>query len=356
MNYSYGNKKIYVLDTSVILHDHNSFLNFEDNDIAIPITVLEELDNFKRGHGTRNFEAREFIRIIDRLSEDKDLQNWTSLNEKKKSKFKIIIHTNNIQLDANKAFGEKKADHQILNATLSLQEKEKDKKVILVTKDINLRIKAKALQLSAEDYNTGIVKDVSDLHINKSTIENVPKELIQKIYEKGFIEDLSFLKTEAEVNGYYILKSSDASALTFYNALENRMELISKLTAYGIKPRNAEQTFALHALLRPEIKLVTILGVAGTGKTLLALASAIEQRRDFKQIILARPIVPLSNKDIGYLPGDIHDKINPYIDPLWDNLKFIRNQYSEMDAKNKQILDMQKNEKIIITPLAYIRG
>ncbi len=356
MNYSYGNKKIYVLDTSVILHDHNSFLNFEDNDIAIPITVLEELDNFKRGHGTRNFEAREFIRIIDRLSEDKDLQNWTSLNEKKKSKFKIIIHTNNIQLDANKAFGEKKADHQILNATLSLQEKEKDKKVILVTKDINLRIKAKALQLSAEDYNTGIVKDVSDLHINKSTIENVPKELIQKIYEKGFIEDLSFLKTEAEVNGYYILKSSDASALTFYNALENRMELISKLTAYGIKPRNAEQTFALHALLRPEIKLVTILGVAGTGKTLLALASAIEQRRDFKQIILARPIVPLSNKDIGYLPGDIHDKINPYMDPLWDNLKFIRNQYSEMDAKNKQILDMQKNEKIIITPLAYIRG
>ena len=134
------------------------------------------------------------------------------------------------------------------------------------------------------------------------------------------------------------------------------MDRVEKISAYGIVPKNAEQAFALHAILNPEIKLVTVQGVAGTGKTLLALAGAIEQRRNFKQIILARPIVPLSNKDIGFLPGDIKDKINPYMEPLFDNLKFIKNQFSEMDKKHKQIIEMQKQEKIVITPLAYIRG
>lgn len=349
-------KKIYVLDTSVIIHDHNSFLSFEDNDVAIPITVLEELDNFKRGNDTKNFEAREFTRIIDRLSENENLQNWLPLHKKKKSKFKIILNSNNSKLDANKVFGEKKADHRILNAALSIQEAEKDKKVILVTKDINLRIKAKALELPAEDYHTGKVKDVSDLHLGKSTVKDVPKEYIQEIYDKGYLDKFPFLKGNLQNNHFYILKSENASSLAFYNSLEKKLERIDKLSAYGISPRNAEQAFALHAILNPDIKLLTLQGVAGTGKTLLALAGAIEQRRNFKQIILARPIVPLSNKDIGFLPGDIHDKINPYMEPLWDNLKFIRNQFSEMDKKHQQISEMQKNEKIIITPLAYIRG
>src|SRR5690554_1031993 len=349
-------KKIYVLDTSVIIHDHNSFLSFEDNDVAIPITVLEELDNFKHGHDTKNFEAREFTRIIDRLSEGENLQNWLPLNKKKKSKFKIILNSNNSKLDANKVFGERKADHNILNAALSIQESEKDKRVILVTKDINLRIKAKALELPAEDYNTGKVKDVSDLYLGKTTVKGVPKEYIQEIYEKGYLDEFPFLKGKLQNNHFYILKSENASSLAFYNSSAKKLERIEKLTAYGISPRNAEQAFALHALLNPNIKLLTIQGVAGTGKTLLALAGAIAQRRDFKQIILARPIVPLSNKDIGFLPGDIHDKINPYMEPLWDNLKFIRNQFSEMDKKHQQIAEMQKNEKIIITPLAYIRG
>jgi len=349
-------KKIYVLDTSVIIHDHNSFLSFEDNDVAIPITVLEELDNFKHGHDTKNFEAREFTRIIDRLSEGENLQNWLPLNKKKKSKFKIILNSNNSKLDANKVFGERKADHNILNAALSIQESEKDKRVILVTKDINLRIKAKALELPAEDYNTGKVKDVSDLYLGKTTVKGVPKEYIQEMYEKGYLDEFPFLKGKLQNNHFYILKSENASSLAFYNSSAKKLERIEKLTAYGISPRNAEQAFALHALLNPNIKLLTIQGVAGTGKTLLALAGAIAQRRDFKQIILARPIVPLSNKDIGFLPGDIHDKINPYMEPLWDNLKFIRNQFSEMDKKHQQIAEMQKNEKIIITPLAYIRG
>lgn len=349
-------KKIYVLDTSVIIHDHNSFLNFKDNDVAIPITVLEELDNFKRGNDTKNFEAREFTRLVDKLSENHTLQEWIPLDNSQKSRFKIIISDNNLKLNAEKIFDERKNDHKILNAAISLQEKEKDSLVILVTKDINLRIKAKALNLVAEDYNTGKVADVSDLYLGKERIENLSSEVIKEIYEKGFLEDCSFLEDRKRNNNFYILKNGKASSLAFYNCHENRLDRVEKLNAYGIVPRNAEQAFALHAILNPNIKLVTIQGVAGTGKTLLALAGAIEQKRDFKQIILARPIVPLSNKDIGFLPGDIKDKINPYMEPLWDNLKFIKNQFSEMDKKHKQILEMQKNEKIVITPLAYIRG
>jgi PhoH-like ATPase len=125
---------------------------------------------------------------------------------------------------------------------------------------------------------------------------------------------------------------------------------------YGIKPRNAEQTFAIHAILNPDVKLVTLQGVAGTGKTLLALAGSLEQKREYKQIYLARPIVPLSNKDIGYLPGDIKTKLNPYMEPLWDNLKFIQNQWHESDREYSKITEMVNGEKLVITPLAYIRG
>lgn len=348
-------KKIYVLDTSVIIHDHNSFLTFDEHDVAIPITVLEELDNFKRGNDTKNFEAREFTRLVDKLSADHTLQEWIPLNNKLKGRFKIVFDAPKT-LNAEKVFNDKKGDHKILNSALALQEEEKDKKVILVTKDINLRIKAKALNLTAQDYNTGKIKDVSDLHLGKNMVENLPSETIKEIYEKGYLEDYSFLGKYPPNNHFYILKNGKASSLAFFNPVEDRVDRVEKLNAYGIVPKNAEQAFALHAILNPEIKLLTIQGVAGTGKTLLALAGAIEQRRNFKQIILARPIVPLSNKDLGFLPGDIKDKINPYMEPLWDNLKFIKNQFSEMDKKHKQIAEMQKNEKIVITPLAYIRG
>jgi len=351
-----SSKKIYVLDTSVIIHDHNSFLTFEEHDVAIPITVLEELDNFKRGNDTKNFEAREFTRLVDKLSAEHTLQEWIPLQNKKKGRFKIIFDTSKISVDAQKVFNDKKGDHRILNAAISIQEEEKGKKVILVTKDINLRIKAKALNITAEDYHTGKVKDVSDLHLGKQLVEDLPSETIKEIYEKGFLEDYGFLGKHPPNNHFYILKNGKASSLAFFNPIDDRVDRVEKLSAYGITPRNAEQAFALHAILNPEIKLLTVQGVAGTGKTLLALAGAIEQRRNFKQIILARPIVPLSNKDLGFLPGDIKDKINPYMEPLWDNLKFIKNQFSEMDKKHKQIAEMQKNEKIVITPLAYIRG
>ncbi len=349
-------KKIYVLDTSVIIHDHNSIHNFEENDVVIPITVLEELDNFKKGNDTKNYEAREFTRIIDRLSAEYTLQDWIPLNENKNSRFKIILTADHPKLDAEKVFGDKKADHKILNAALSLQEKEIGREVILVTKDINLRLKAKALSLSAEDYETGKVKDLGSIFSGKMQINNLESSIIKDIYEKGYIEDYSFMEKQRINNHFYILKNGKASSLAFYNPVIDRIERVEKVAAFGIKPKNAEQAFALHAILNPDIKLVTMQGVAGTGKTLLALAGAIEQKRNFKQIILARPIVPLSNKDLGFLPGDVKEKISPYMEPLFDNLKFIKNQFDEADKRYKQITEMQNAEKIVITPLAYIRG
>ncbi len=350
-------RKIFVLDTSVILYNHNSINSFDDNDVAIPITVLEELDNFKKGNDTINFEAREFIRIIDKLSFNNTLQNWVPLEETH-GKFKVIMNENGRsgKMDAIKLFGENKPDHRILNAALTLLEENPDKKIILVSKDVNLRLKAKSLNITAEDFQFGKIKNLDQLYTGKTVINNIDPEFVDKIYQEGSCSPEEIGVSDPIPNHYFILKNDKTSILTFFNAITNRIEHIEKRSAYRITPRNAEQVFALHAILNPNIKLVTLQGVAGTGKTLLALAGSLEMKREYKQIYLARPIVPLSNKDIGYLPGDIKSKLNPYMEPLWDNLKMIQNQFSEKDKEYKNIGELLENEKLVITPLAYIRG
>ena len=348
-------KKIFVLDTSVILHDHNSLNCFEENDVAIPITVLEELDNFKRGNDTKNYEAREFIRLLDRLSNDYTLQDWIPINGSDKGKFKIIMQNESLPSDAIKIFGDKN-DHRILNAALGLKTTNKSSKIILVSKDINLRLKAKALNITAEDFETGKIDRVSTLYSGKQAIDNIDSDFINKLYKHSQNEDVSVLKENIVPNGFYILKNGKSSILGYYNPFEKQLERVEKQYVYGIKPKNAEQTFALHALLNPDIKLVSLQGVAGTGKTLLALASALEQNNLYQQIVLARPIVPLSNKDIGYLPGNAEDKINPYMQPLFDNLKFIKNQFGENEKKYRKIEEMEDQGKLKISALAYIRG
>ena len=350
-------RKIFVLDTSVILYTHNSIMNFAEHDVVIPITVLEELDQFKKGNDTKNFEAREFIRLLDKLSQDHMIHEWTPLNGKTKGNFKVLMNPDN-NLNANIIFGEEKNDHKILNAALYLKQHEKDRKVILVSKDINLRLKAKSLDILAEDYETGKIKNIVELeNTGKYLLDDLDPLAINTLYDRGSIEAKVILgNRKRKANAFYILKSQKQSVLAYYNSDENVLSRVDKQLAYNIKPRNAEQTFALHAILNPRIKLVSIQGVAGTGKTLLALAGALEQRREYKQIFLARPIVPLSNKDIGYLPGDIKSKLNPYMEPLWDNLKFIQNQYKETDKEYQKITELVNQEKLVIQPLAYIRG
>ncbi len=350
-------KKIFVLDTSVILYNHNAINSFDDNDVVIPITVLEELDNFKKGNETKNFEAREFIRIMDRLSTKGTLQDWIPLEFPKAGMFRVQMDENPTQgMDAVKIFGDKKADHKILNAAIRLSEENPDCKVVLVSKDVNLRIKAKSLNIPSEDFETGKIKDLDSLYSGISYVENADPVAIDLIYKDGIINAEAFGIEDPIPNHYFIIRNNRSSVLTVYNPLLEKIERVEKRPAYKIMPRNAEQVFALHAITNPHIQLVTLQGVAGTGKTLLALAGALDQKRNYKQIYLARPIVPLSNKDIGYLPGDIKSKLNPYMEPLWDNLKFIQHQYSEKDKEFKRITEALDTEKLLIQPLAYIRG
>ena len=344
-----------MLDTSVLLHDFDAIVNFKEHYVAIPITVLEELDKFKIGNDTKNFSAREVIRFIDKLSGSGSLQEWISLG-KTLGKFKVVMDEQPVGINAEKVYAMGKNDHKIINAALNLMEAEPKRIVVLVTKDINLRIKAKALGVVAEDYETGKVNTQEIETAGKYGIDGIDSEVIREIFTRGSIEENGLLGTKKVTNGYYILKNGKTSSLAFYNHHTDCVERIEKEFVYGIKPKNAEQAFAFHALLNPDVKLVAMQGVAGTGKTLLALAASLEQNKKFNQIILARPLVPLSNKEIGFLPGDADDKIGPYMEPLWDNLKFIKSQFGENEKKYKAILEMEQTKRIVITPLAFIRG
>ncbi|WP_139958511.1 PhoH family protein [Flavicella sediminum] len=348
-------KKIFVLDTSVLLFDHNAINCFEDNDIVIPITVLEELDNFKIGNETKNFEARSVIRFLDKMSDQGGLNNWIPLG-KNRGQMKIVMLTKALKIDAETIYGKNKNDHKIINVALGMQEEHPTATTTLVTKDINLRIKAKAIGLLAEDYLTGKVTNIKNISEGVVNLDDIDPTYIKNLYNQNKIDEDGILKEAKVNNGYYVLNKSSDSVLARYNGFTNQLERVEKSYAYGIKPKNAEQTFALNALLDPDIKLIALQGVAGTGKTLLALAAALEQKNNFEQIILSRPIIPLSNRDIGFLPGGADEKISPYMQPLWDNLKFIKSQYRENERKRKALDDMEASGFLSLTALAFIRG
>jgi PhoH-like ATPase len=348
--------KIFVLDTNVLLHDYNCIYHFQDNNVVIPIVALEELDRFKKGNDQINFNAREFTRELDSLIKDKFSQEGISLG---KGHGKLFIETGKqFSKEIEESFPEKTADHRILAIAEYLKNKNSTRKVILVTKDINLRVKAKSVGVIAEDYTTDKVQNIEELHKEIQTIENVNTDLINTLYQEynGLpVDDFKF-KYTTEANEYLILKNNNKSVLARYDKPLNRIMRVEKKRVYGIEPRNAEQTFSFDALLRPEIPLISLTGKAGTGKTLLALAAALQQQHMYDQIFLARPIVPLSNRDLGFLPGDVKEKIGPYMLPLFDNLGVIKHQFSSNSKEVMKIEEMLKDEKLLITPLAYIRG
>ena len=347
--------KVFVLDTSVVLYDFQAMTSFEEHDVAVPLTVLEELDQFKKGNNVINLHAREFMRQLDRMSQQGDLRHWTPINGPGKGRFQVVAEEAGVD-DASELFGSKKNDHRILNAALALAQRESGRKVILVSKDINLRVKARAVSLLAEDYETVSVKDVDHLYRGITHLELEREEPLDRLHSEGRVPVDDVLDEPPPPHHFLILRHGAKSALACYDPVDDALERVTKGYAYGISPRNAEQTFALHAILDPSIPLVSISGAAGTGKTLLALAGALEQRRSFRQIYLARPVVPLSNKDLGYLPGDIHSKVNPYMQPLWDNLSVIKNQFSDGSKEYRRIDEMIEHDKLHIVPLAYIRG
>lgn len=349
-------KKTFVLDTNVLLHDYKCIHNFEENDIVLPITVLEELDYFKKGNDTINLHAREFTRELDKLSGDTLFNGGLSLG---KGKGKLSIVTGQHPSEKlETSFPENTPDHRILAIAEHLHLTRTESPVILVTKDINLRMKAKSLGVMAQDYHNDMVKNIQDIYEGVQINEDIPSEVISGLYENydGVPLDKFGIKEDPVAHQYYIFRNDSMSALAHYDPFNKAINRVEKVKTYGIEPRNAEQAFALDALLRPEVQLVALTGKAGTGKTLLALAAAIHQRKLYTQIFLARPIVPLSNRDIGYLPGDVEEKIGPYMHPLFDNLSVIKQNFKPQSKEYTRIEEMQKTEKLIITPLAYIRG
>lgn len=354
--------KIFVLDTNIVLHDYKAIRKFQDNDIVIPIAVLEELDKFKKGTDALSFNARGFMRDIDRLTEGKMFG---------KSGVPIGKGLGNIKIEPNHPFPDSMKDlfhddiqdHRILATAIWVRDNNPDRFVALVTKDINLRMKAKAAGMVAQDYLTDRVEENKVEFSQKEVqfVDSLPDDVMQELaYGKDNVIDWRVVsKDRPSANQLYKFKwnSHDGEIVCArYDADMDKIMLVRKREACGIKPRNDEQKFALDACLNRKIQLVSLTGGAGTGKTLLALASALELEKEFDQIILSRPTVILGNQDIGFLPGDQKNKMSPFLQPLMDNLNVIKALYRPSSREYQHIEGLLKDEKLLITPLAYIRG
>ncbi|MDL2220950.1 PhoH family protein [Parabacteroides sp. OttesenSCG-928-N08] len=351
-----GNKKNFVLDTNVILHDYKCIEYFQENDIYLPIVVLEELDKFKRGSDQINYNAREFVRELDALISDELTPEGVSLGE---NLGRLHIVTGDKYMDkVYQSFPDKTPDNRILSCVVWVEGQNPDEKTILVTKDINLRMKARALGIRVEDYITDKVVNVDIFERAQDTYENVDPDLIDRLYSspQGLDVELFDFGTKLDPNECFVMKSVRSTVLARYNPFDGVIERVEKSNNLGIVPRNAEQSFAFEVLNDPNVKLVGITGKAGTGKTLLALASALKQAEQYKQILLARPIVSLANKDIGFLPGDEKQKVAPYMQPLFDNLNVIKAQFTPGHQEVKKIEEMLKSNKLVVEALAFIRG
>ena len=358
---THGKPKIFVLDTNIILHDYKSIRKFQDNNVVIPIAVIEELDKFKKGNDALSFNARGFMREIDRLTDGKLFG---------RDGVPIGPRLGKIKIEPNHPFAEEFKDffmddipdHRILATAMWVRDNNPGTFVALITKDVNLRMKAKAVGMEVQDYLTDKVEEAK--------VEGATKEVLTMVPDASVLQSLAYgsetsvpweavTEDEPRANQLFIFgwKGSDKGTVCArYDAQRGRIVLVKAREAYGIRPRNDEQKFALDACLNPRIQLVSLTGGAGTGKTLLALASALEQERDFDQIILSRPTVILGNQDIGYLPGDQKMKMSPYLQPLMDNLNVIKAQFRPSSKEALKIEGLLKDEKLVISPLAYIRG
>ena len=344
--------KIFVLDTNVILHDSTCIKNFEDNDIVIPISVLEELDQFKRGNEQIHFNARDFLRQLDDFS----INSFEGKDDNKNGKIRVVVN-HSWDPTVKEVFNEDSADNRIINCAFKIQIENPNRTVVIVSKDTNMRLKSRSLSLLAEDYTTDAVELFDNVYDPSNFIEGVRNseiELIEKNGEVG-IDQLTSIKNPIP-NENFILRNGAKSILVTFNPYTDKIVQLDTQNAYGIFSRNAEQSFALNVLMNDSIQLVTLTGKAGTGKTLLALASALEKRKTYQKIFLARPIVPLSNRDLGFLPGDIDSKLTPYMQPLFDNLEVIKHQFKKSDKRIHKIKELLDEQKLLITPLAYIRG
>ena len=356
-----GKAKIFVLDTNVILHDYRAIRRFQDNNIVIPVAVVEELDKFKKGNDALAYNARGFMREIDRITEGRSFG---------RDGLPIGKGLGLIKVEPNRPFTKEFAqmfvddiqDHRILATAMWVRDNNPGTFVALVTKDVNLRLKAKAAGMEVQDYLTDKVEE--------QKIENSQKEVQTLSLSSELMQALCYgpetsiprsqvSKERPAANRLYKCRwesGSEGSACARYDADKDRLVLVKSREAYGIRPRNDEQMMALDALLNPKTELVSLTGGAGTGKTLLALAAALEQEREYEQIVLSRPAVVLGNQELGFLPGDQKAKMSPFLQPLMDNLNVIKEQFRPSSKEALRIESMLTQQKLVIEPLAYIRG
>lgn len=341
--------KIYILDTNVLLHDPKSLFSFADNEVVIPLVVLDELDKKKDGHTEVARHARMVIRDLDEMRLQGNLT--TGVKTPAGGIVRVELnHKDNIPAHLDPA----RADNRIISVVLGLKEDSPKRKVALITKDINLRVKCDALGVKAQDYTTDSVAESADsIYCGESEI-NVPDGHIDMFHSLGYL-DPGIVKSYYP-NQYVLLRSHSMpkhSGLARYEQ-GKLVKVEPHQDVWGISPRNKEQVFAFDALFNPDIKLVTLIGKAGCGKTLLAAAAGLAQVFDshvYRKLIITRPVVPMG-KDIGYLPGDKDEKMKPWMAPLWDNLELL---FSEKGVGYME-MERQAGGKIEVEALTYIRG
>ncbi len=347
-------RKIYVLDTNVLLHDPSALFKFKDNEVVVPIVVIEEIDNFKKDQDETGRNARQFSRYLDDLRSRSNLSSGVELDDG--GLLRVDLY--DTDLTAFPSINGHKADNQILSVALSLH-RETDSTVTLVSKDTNMRLKADAMGIRAEDYEHGKVS-IAELYSGQAELV-VPRAQIEALYRTGFADvDTGDLPSSCCV----VLRNEEnpnntALGRVLVDGGRVAQTRRFKEGVWGIFPRNKEQTFALDLLLEESLKLVTLVGKAGTGKTLLAIAAGLQMTADenaYQRMLVSRPIFPLG-RDIGFLPGDIEEKLNPWMKPVYDNVEFIldlaREKVHQKKRGYQELIDLGLLE---IEPLTYIRG
>ena len=351
-------KKNFVLDTNVLLHDPRSIFSFDDNNVVVPIYVIEEIDNFKRDLSSLGRNARQVARYLDEFREQGRLREGVPIGPGKGS---IRVLFSERQLPPELRNGHSTTDDRILAVALDLRDREAQLPIVFVSKDTNLRIRADALGLHTEDYDAeGVALDELWSGVGELS---VGPEAVDEFYAHGLVP-LPQGAGAPPPNEFVVLRdrgNPQHAAVGKFSAGRQGFVPLLKLPKegiWGIRPRNKEQAFALDLLLNDEIRLVTIVGKAGTGKTLLAIAAGLHKALEetgYQKLLVSRPIFPLG-RDIGYLPGDVEEKLNPWMQPIFDNVEYLMNLSRAEKKLGRGYHELVDLGVLEIEPLTYIRG
>jgi PhoH-like ATPase len=348
--------KNFVLDTNVLLHDPQAIYKFQENNIIIPITVIEEIDRFKKDLNETGRNARQFSRFLDELRQKGSLAEGIKLESG--GMIRVQLYDEKIMKRLPPELREERGDNRILAVAVDVKEKNGSNPLIFVTKDTNLRIKADAIGLVAEDYESDKVS-IDELYTGYSDQEVEPA-VIDRLHGQGWVETVGNPLPNQFVNLKDMVNPSHSS-LARYDGGKKRLQPVRRIGREGvwsIQPRNREQTFALDVLLDDTVKLVTLIGKAGTGKTLLAIAAGLQKVAEenvYNRLLISRPVFPMG-RDLGFLPGDIEEKLTPWMQPIFDNVELLLSGHEMEKRHSKGYKELMSMGIMDIEPLTYIRG